>query len=224
MASNAHINLRRLRLPVTAVVGVAALAVAGWVPAQLAAAEQAAAQAAEGLAPTAFRGFVLSNGRYTKFDVPGTTTKTTVGGSNDRGQLVGFYTQTGLLDDPSSPRRGYLLDRGRFVRIGFHGFVWERGRFTTIDAPGAVGTFVSDINNRGQIVGSAYRDPGATAGRGFLLAKGPRGAFTPINFPGAANTVVAGINDRGLIVGAYQNATAAPGPAAGQQFTGGHAA
>jgi hypothetical protein len=46
MAPNAHINLRRLRLPVTAVVGVAALAVAGWVPAQPAAAEQAAAQAA----------------------------------------------------------------------------------------------------------------------------------------------------------------------------------
>jgi hypothetical protein len=47
MASNAHINLRRrLRLAVTAVVGVAAVAVAGWVPAQPAAAQQAAAQAA----------------------------------------------------------------------------------------------------------------------------------------------------------------------------------
>jgi hypothetical protein len=68
------------------------------------------------------------------------------------------------------------------------------------------------LNNRGQIVGSAYRDPAATAGRGFLLAKGPRGAFTPINFPGAANTVVTGINNRGLIVGAYQNPTAAPSP------------
>jgi uncharacterized membrane protein len=86
------------------------------------------------------------------------------------------------------------------------------GRFTAINRPGAAGTVAFDINNRGQIVGSAYRDSAATAGRGFLLAKGLRGAFTPINFPGAANTVVAGINNRGLIVGAYQNATAAPGP------------
>jgi hypothetical protein len=62
-----------------------------------------------------------------------------------------------------------------------------------------------DINNRGQIVGAAYRDPAAAAGRGFLLAQSVRGPITPINFPGAANTVVGGINDRGRIVGAYQN-------------------
>jgi YD repeat-containing protein len=315
---------RRLRLAVTAVAGVAALAVAGWVPGQAAAAQATAPAAAP--APTAFRGFVLSNGRYTKFDVPGDTTKTVVGGSNDRsqlvggytdargehgflrdtsgritridvpgarstsaaklndrGQLVGVHTQTGLLEDPNSPHRGYLLDRGRFVRIdfpdavdtqtlginnrgqvvgqyvdaagGFHGFVWERGRYRTVDAPDTVGTFLTDINdrgqllggrvepdgtvrgfvmeqgrsttfapqgvvfvasfdinNRGQTVGSGYRDPAATAGQGFLLAKGPRGGFTPINFPGAANTVVAGINDRGLIVGGYQDASAAPSP------------
>jgi uncharacterized membrane protein len=325
MASPTHPSLgRRLRLAVTAVVGVAALAVAGWVPGQAAAAQATAPVAAA--AATAFRGFVLRNGRYTTFDVAGATTKTVVGGSNDRsqlvggysdargehgflqdprgritridvpgarstsaakindrGQLVGYYTQTGLLEDPDAQRRGYLLDRDRFVRIdvpdavdtqptginnrgqvvgqyldvagGFHGFVWERGRYTTVDAPGAVGTFVTDINdrgqllggrvepdgtvrgfvleqgrattfappgvvvvapfdinNRGQIVGSGYRDPAATAGGGFLLAKGPRGGFTPINFPGAANTVVAGINDRGLIVGGYQDATAAPSP------------
>jgi hypothetical protein len=123
--------------------------------------------AAAAPAPTAFRGFVLSNNRYTKFDVPGATTKTVVGGGNDRGQLVGYYTQTELLDDPNSQRRGYLLDHGRFVRIdfpdavdtqtlgindrgqvagqyvdaagGFHRFVWERGRYTTVDAPARSG-------------------------------------------------------------------------------------
>jgi uncharacterized membrane protein len=137
-----------------------------------------------------------TRGRITRIDVPGARS-TSAAKVNDRGQIVGFYTQTGLLDDPNSPRRGYLLDRGRFVRIDF---------------PDAFDTQTLGINNRGQIVGSAYRDPAATAGRGFLLAKGPRGAFTPINFPGAANTVVAGINNRGLIVGAYQNAAAAPGP------------
>ena len=108
--------------------------------------------AAAAPASTAFRGFVLSNNRYTKFDVPGATTKTVVGGSNDRGQLVGFYTQTGVLDDPNSPRRGYLLDHGRFVRIDF---------------PDAVDTQTLGIDNRGQIVGSAYRDPAAKLPRLF---------------------------------------------------------
>ena len=322
--STAHTMVRgsRLRLAVAGAAVLTALmaTTAGAATAGASGPTPGGMAAAAAPAPTAFRGFVLVNGRYTKFDVPGATTKTVVGGSNDRGQLVGgytdargehgflrdprgritridvpgarstsaakindrgqlvgFYTQTGVLDDPNSQRRGYLLDHGRFVRIdfpdavdtqtlginnrgqvagqyvdaagGFHGFVWERGRYTTVDAPGAVGTFVTDINdrgqllggrgepdgtvrefvlerdrsrtfappgavfvapfdinNRGQIVGSAYRDPAATAGRGFLLAKGPRGAFTPINFPGAANTVVAGINDRSLIVGAYQAA------------------
>jgi YD repeat-containing protein len=307
MASPAHPTLgRRLRLAVTAVVGVAALAVAGWVPGRPAAAQATASVAAAAPALTAFRGFVLSNGRYTRFEVPGDTTKTVVGGSNDRGQLVGgytdargehgflrdargritridvpgarstsaakindrgqlvgYYTQTGLLEDPNSPHRGYLLDRGRFVRIdvpdavdtqtlginnrgqvvgqyvdaagGFHGFAWERGRYTTVDAPGAVGTFLTDvndrgqllggrvepdgtvrgfvleqdrsttfappgavfvapfdINNRGQIVGSAYPDPTATAGQGFLLAKGARGAFTRSTSPAPPTPSLAG--------------------------------
>ena len=112
-------------------------------------------------------------------------------GINNRGQVAGQYVD---------------------AAGGFHGFVWERGRSTTFAPPGAVFVAPFDINNRGQIVGSAYRDPAATAGRGFLLAKGPSGAFAPINFPGAANTVVAGINDRGLIVGAYQAAALVSDP------------
>ena len=144
-----------------------------------------------------FRGFALSNGRYTNFDVPGATTKTVVGGSNDRGQLVGFYTQTGVLDDPNSPRRGYLLDHGRLVRIdfpagGLHGFVWERGRYTTVDAPGAVGTFVTDINDRGQLLGGRGEPDGTV--RGFVLERGRSTTFAP---PGAVFVAPFDINNRG---------------------------
>ena len=94
----------------------------------------------------------------------------------------------------------------------FHAFALDRGRFTLFAAPGAALTVPFDINNRGQIVGAAYRDPAATAAQGFLLAKGVRGAFTPVNVPGATSTIVTGISDPGLIVGAYQNAGHAPSP------------
>jgi hypothetical protein len=35
-----------------------------------------------------------------------------------------------------------------------HGFVLERGRFTSIDVPGAVDTDAFGVNDRGQIVGA----------------------------------------------------------------------
>jgi hypothetical protein len=34
-----------------------------------------------------------------------------------------------------------------------HGFLLDDGVFTTIDAPGAINTNASDINDRGRIVG-----------------------------------------------------------------------
>ena len=69
-------------------------------------------------------------------------------------------------------------------------------RFTTIDVPGELQTFVEGINNAGQIVGFS----GATSGNffGFLYNAG---AFTPIVPPGATHAAAFGINDVGQIVG-----------------------
>ena len=50
-----------------------------------------------------------------------------------------------------------------------HGFVWERGRYTTVDAPGAVGTFLTDINDRGQLLGGRGEPDGTV--RGFVLER-----------------------------------------------------
>jgi uncharacterized membrane protein len=81
-----------------------------------------------------------------------------------------------------------------------HGFLWDKGRFTTIDVPGAGGTTATDINNRGQIVGEYGEDPGnaPTALHGFLLSGGD---FTTFDAPGVLFTEPGGINDRGQIVG-----------------------
>jgi uncharacterized membrane protein len=92
----------------------------------------------------------------------------------------------------------------------YHGYVWERGRFTTIDAPGAVATTLFDINDRGQIVG--LRLEADETFRGFVLERGRYTTFAP---PGAVLTLPFDINNRGQIVGATASALPAE---AGQGF------
>jgi uncharacterized membrane protein len=116
---------------------------------------------------------------------------------NDRGQIVGIYG-----DDPAGRVHGFLLDKGRY---------------TTIDAPGVPFTLPSGINNRGQIVGYTKSDPAlplpdAQKVHGFLLARGVEGPFTPIDVSGAPRAIANGINDQGEIIGVYENPAATPGP------------
>lgn len=107
------------------------------------------------------------------------------GGINNRGVIVGEY----IAPDRES---GFVRDR--------------RGRITRIDLPGAAGTQVDKINDRGQIVGndsmvSAFL-PG-DGSRGYVLE---RGKVTRIDVPEARLTVPHGINDRGQVVGEYTDA------------------
>jgi probable HAF family extracellular repeat protein len=95
---------------------------------------------------------------------------------NNRGQVVGEY-----------------LDAGG----AFHGFLYHKGRFTTIDFPGAVGSSPTGINDRGEIVG-AHADPASGGVHGFLLK---RGRFTSFDAPGVPITLPMDINNRGQIVG-----------------------
>jgi hypothetical protein len=83
-----------------------------------------------------------------------------------------------------------------------HGFLLDKGVFTTIDAPGASLTSVLDINDRGQMVGAYRDDQGIT--HGFLLDDG---VFTPIDAPDAASeSVLFDINNRGQMMGTYVDA------------------
>jgi len=116
----------------------------------------------------------------TTVDVPDATA-TTAYAINDRGQIVGEFTDGGGKS---------------------HGFLRSNGQFTPIDVPGATRTSARGINNTGQIVGN-YTD---NAGRphGFLLV-GSR--FTTLDPPTSVNTTVSGINDLGQIVGRFQDAS-----------------
>jgi uncharacterized membrane protein len=84
---------------------------------------------------------------------------------------------------------------------GAHGFLLDKRTFTTIDVdiPGAVGTQVQGINNRGQMTG-AYHDAEANV-RGFLMDKG---VFTTVLPPDAFTGTASDINDRGQIVGFFR--------------------
>jgi len=90
------------------------------------------------------RAFLLRDGVYTTFEVPGAPF-TFLEDINERGQIAGTtYTDNVTL----SGARGFLLAQG------------IDGPLTRIDFPGAPRTEVHGLNNRGQVVG-IYENPDA---------------------------------------------------------------
>jgi uncharacterized membrane protein len=84
-----------------------------------------------------------------------------------------------------------------------HGFLLSKGRFTTINVPGAFGSFGNfpwGINLHGDMVGFYFDASGN--GHGFLRSKG---ALIKIDVPAAfgIGTQAYGINPQGDIVGLY---------------------
>ena len=116
---------------------------------------------------------------YSPVDYPGAA-ETFVLGVNNSNQVVGYY----------------YLD---LTRTEAHGFLLDKGLFTTIDNPeGLLGSVLTGINNYGDIVGW-YTD--ANQGHhGFFYHQG---TFTTLDFPESAHTEANGINDLRQVVGRY---------------------
>lgn len=74
--------------------------------------------------------------------------------------------------------------------------------YSSLDLPGAAGTFVSGITNAGRMVG-AFQDAQGIS-HGYVTQK--QGGFTTIDFPNAMATFANGLNDRGDLVGTYTDA------------------
>ena len=118
---------------------------------------------------------------YAKISFPGATL-TIANGINNSNMIVGSY-----------------FDSKDVV----HGFLYRRGKFTTVDFPGATVTEVFGINDEGDIVG-LYQLPGRLNSHGFLRRNG---AFTTIDSPQAQfGTSALAINRAGTIVGSYDDA------------------
>jgi len=205
--------------------------------------------------------FLYQGGHYTTLNPPNAT-GTYPSGINDRGAIVGIYEDAngyyyGFLDqggnyttlnDPSSISTGYtnpsaINDRGDIignyidVNSNIDGFLDQGGNYTTLKYnPNDVFTYLSGINNHGEIVGydfngtnfiyqngnytalsinglaNAINDKGQIAGY-YGDANGnihgfiyQEGTSTTVNYPGATSTYVYGINDREEIVGYYEDA------------------
>ena len=98
------------------------------------------------------------------------------------------------------PNRGQIV--GDYGDAGgkSHGFVLDRGTFTTIDVPGATVTLAQGINEPGQIVGVYIDDPVNFVWHSYLVTGA---TFTKIDVPGSTGTGAFGINLAGQIVGKY---------------------
>src|SRR6266542_3854165 len=132
-------------------------------------------------------GFLFDGTIFTTFDHPSAdATKvfalrgTDASGLNNAGQIVGSYTQGGVL----------------------HGFVrGSTGTFTPLDVPGHLHTGLTGINDLGAIAGE-YNDTGSVnTFHSFLRDSG--GTFTLFDVPGATTTQVDGLNNASQSVGVY---------------------
>jgi uncharacterized membrane protein len=145
-------------------------------------------------------GFLLDGGEFTRIDAPGAAL-TFLFDINDRGQILGVGTNAentagfGFVRDqrghykrlPDVPGARLTLpqgfnNRGQIVGLYFdsdgeqHGYLLERGRFTTIDVPGTAATDAFGINDRGQIVGGYSTGPVPTTSSAMPTEPAPTGS------------------------------------------------
>jgi hypothetical protein len=129
--------------------------------------------------------FVLSpEGKYIFFNPPSSTSSTTSTVS-PAGVVVGAYNNTvGELS---------------------HGYILEKGEYTTLDFPGATtGTFAGGGNPANDVVGVYnYLSTCTTdCNHAFLLKDG---VYTSFDYPDAIFSEATGINPSGVIVGVYED-------------------
>lgn len=167
-------------------------------------------------------GFIYRQGKYTAVNFPGATL-TQVLGINDNGDIVGTYQLSGKLNFHGFVRRGTEFTKINDPAAGFgtmafginnagtivgsydnaHGFVYENGKFRTLDAPQRAGelpqTQLNGISNLGWIVGQVY-----TGGiwRGFWIQNGK---FHFVEAAGSTDSQATGINGRGDVVGCHDS-------------------
>ena len=117
---------------------------------------------------------------FSTVDYPRVDARQGARGINDQGRIVGFY----------------------LTPAGTQGYLLQGTKFTPINYPNAITTFLWGISKSSTIVGH-YQDASSNY-HGFTLK---HGVFTTVDYPSAANTQVTGMNAHGVMVGAYWQTT-----------------
>jgi probable HAF family extracellular repeat protein len=138
-------------------------------------------------------GFLKSGSKFTTLNVPGAY-NTVASGINNAGQIVGQYSLGTPFVQP-----GFLYANGVFTTLnvgyvdianinnvgqiagtfddatGQHGFLLTGSDLTIIDVPGASNTYVSGINDFGEVAGY-WNENGVPGSHGFVAVSTPEPA------------------------------------------------
>jgi hypothetical protein len=132
-------------------------------------------------------GFIrTAAGKYKIFDLPSTSSATTVLQIDDKDTVAGEFT------DSQGNVHGYTRT--------------SKGKVTQIDAPSADRTYLFGLNNKGQTTGFGYT--ATEIYHGWVANK--KGTALTFDVPNGTNwTVGQAINDSGVIFGMYMDASSA---------------
>jgi hypothetical protein len=166
--------------------------------------------------------------KYTQVDYPGAAVTEIAGGPNLQGTSVGIYnlilgganhgfarTAGGVftpIDVPGASDTTPTFINVEGVIVGSyldsggtsHGFVFNKGIYTTVSYPGAIGSGISSINDLGEMSGFYCSDIACDASavfHGFVLSR--NGTFTSFDPPGATGSEPSSVSLLGVVVGSY---------------------
>jgi hypothetical protein len=170
-----------------------------------------------GQSTSTLQGFVYKNGTYKPFKTSAETSNAI--SVNDSGAIVGSYTPDGgtYVSVLIVGGKHTVIQNGTYATFAtginssgeivgtyenevFNGFTDVNGTFTTIQVPGAAGTYPQAINDSGVIAGFYGDAQGET--HGFVLNNGQ---YTTVDYPGATYTQIFGIDDAGDLTGFYES-------------------
>jgi hypothetical protein len=169
-----------------------------------------------------YQGFVYSGGKFTAVSFPkGTATQAL--GINDKGDVVGFYLDSGSVQHAfvkkganytsidvtgdNTPEAWGINNQGQIAVFainsagGYDSFIYNGKTFKKVSDPsaGASGTIIRDVNNKGDAAGAYYNSSSQEVG--FLLHGGKY--FDVMDPKANNNTRPDGVNDKLEIVGRY---------------------
>ena len=151
-------------------------------------------------------GFIFDNGVYSNFN-SGMNTNTWFWDINNNGTIVGSSPEGSILNGTTWTRLEYPCDAKAINDVGvivgychdgttYQGFILDGNALTSLDYPGALGTYPYGINNQRMVVGYYYGQDYRY--HGFLFSDG---VYTTIDYPGATSTHIVDINNEGVMVG-----------------------